>query len=70
MSLRAWGRVRSRRSREPNRSSGEYPWFWGWDEQATNFLGGSELDDNRWNDLHYSRAVKVAARERAKEGTS
>ena len=50
------------RGKEPNRQKAEYPWFWGWDEQTTNFLGGSEFDGNRWNDLHYSRAVRVGAR--------
>ena len=47
----------------------EYPWFWncpGDDPQAgrTDFLGGSDFDGNRWNDLHYTNATKRAARER------
>jgi len=56
------------RGKEPGRPKDEYPWFWGWDEQTLNFLGGSKFDGNRWNDLHYSRATKLAARERAKRG--
>jgi hypothetical protein len=58
------------RGKEPSREKAGYPWFWGWDEQTKDFLGGSEFDGNRWNDLHYSRAVKIAARERAKGGKS
>ena len=30
------------------------------------FVGGAEFDGNRWNDLHYTRAVKQAARLRRK----
>jgi len=58
------------RGKEPTREKAEFPWFWGWDSQASDFLGDSEFDGNRWNDLHYSRAVKLAARERAKGGRS
>jgi len=54
------------RGKEPSRQKAEFPWCWGWDRQTTDFLGGAEFDGNRWNDLHYSRAVKHAARERAK----
>jgi hypothetical protein len=57
------------RGKEPTRPKADYPWFWSWDEQAMDFPGGAEFDGNRWNDLHYSRAVKLAAREQAKEGT-
>ena len=32
---------------------------------AYNYLGRSELDGNRSNDLHYTNGVKRAARERA-----
>jgi hypothetical protein len=53
------------RGKEPQRPKAEYPWFWTWDEQTKDFLGGSEFDGSRWNDLHYSRAAKLAARERA-----
>jgi len=62
-----WGKDRGR---EPSRAKADYPWFWGWDEKTPDFLGGSVFDGNRWNDLHYSRAVKLAARERAKGGKS
>ena len=56
------------------RSKDEFPWFWGWDQtnhaQAIDFGApipgappvGAEFDGNRWNDLHYSRAAKEAAR--------
>ncbi len=64
------------RGKEPMRSKEEFPWFWGWDENdhtlATDFgapipgapPAGKSFDGNRWNDLHYSRAAKEAARAR------
>ena len=47
----------------------EYPWFWGCPgggtlTERTDFLGGPDFDGNRWNDLHYTNAVKRAARSR------
>jgi hypothetical protein len=53
------------RGKEPVREKADFPWFWGWDEEKANFTGGAEFDGNRWNNLHYSPAVKLAARERA-----
>jgi Eco57I restriction-modification methylase len=53
------------RGKEPDRPKDEYPWFWGWDEQTHDFMGGPKFDGNRWNGLHYSYAAKQAARERA-----
>lgn len=58
------------RGKEPSREKADFPWFWGWDESTQDFAGGKEFDGNRWNDLHYSRAAKLAARERAKGGKS
>ena len=64
------------RGKEPMRSKDDFPWFWGWDENspamATDFgapvpgapLAGDSFDGNRWNDLHYTRAAKEAARAR------
>ena len=52
------------RGKEPTRDKTDYPWFWGWEEITPNFVGGTEFDGNRWNDLHYSRAVKQTARDR------
>jgi hypothetical protein len=52
------------RGKEMNRGRVDYPWFWGWDEQTADFAGGSVVDGNRWNDLHYGRATKQAARDR------
>jgi len=64
------------RGKEPMRSKGDFPWFWGWDENspamATDFgapvagapPAGDSFDGNRWNDLHYTRAAKEAARAR------
>jgi hypothetical protein len=54
------------RGKEPQRPREEFPWFWGWDEQTTDFAGTKIFDGNRWNDLHYTRAFKEAARERRK----
>ncbi len=64
------------RGKEPSRSKDDFPWFWGWDENspamATDFgapVPGAppavdSFDGNRWNDLHYTRAAKEAARAR------
>jgi len=62
------------RGKEIFGSKDEFPWFWGWNEKipaiATDFgapipsapFPGDSFDGNRWNDLHYTRAAKVAAR--------
>lgn len=60
-----WGKDRGK---EPVREKDEYPWFWGWNGEAEDFMGGEEFDGNRWNDLHYSNEVKQAARMTAEEG--
>jgi hypothetical protein len=52
------------RGKEPTRDKADYPWFCGWDEATADFAGGKTFDGNRWNDIHYSRAVKQAARDR------
>ena len=64
------------RGKEPMRSEDDFPWFWGWDEAnasvAVDFGApisdapstGESFDGNRWNDLHYTRAAKEAARAR------
>jgi hypothetical protein len=50
---------------EPLRSEQDYPWYWNWDGETLDFMGGGkEPDGNRWNDCHYSTACKQAARER------
>ncbi|HCF57341.1 MAG TPA: SAM-dependent methyltransferase [Myxococcales bacterium] len=56
------------RGKEPTREKADFPWFWGWDESTQDFAGGKEFDGNRWNGLHYTRAAKLAARERKKAG--
>jgi hypothetical protein len=55
------------RGKEPERKKAEYPWFWGWDEATEDFLGGKEFKGERFNDCHYTIAVKRAAREAAKK---
>lgn len=57
------------RGKEPQRAREDFPWFWGWDpdnkDDQKDFGGrGKEPDGNRWNDLHYTRAFKQAARDR------
>ena len=52
------------RGKEPMRDKDDYPWFRGWDESAADFNGGAKFDGNRWNDLHYSKSFKQAARAR------
>lgn len=65
------------RGQEPQslRPKDQFPWFWGWDEgkpaHATDFGSGlkdaapaGKFDGNRWNDLHYTKAAKEAARQR------
>lgn len=66
---------------ETIRSRKDFPWFWGCpgtgsEAERTDFRDNSDFDGNRWNDLHYTRAVKEAARAeaaapstRAKEAT-
>ena len=60
------------RGKEPQRQREDFPWFWGWDpenkDDQKDFGGrGKEPDGNRWNDLHYTRAFKQAARARTKK---
>lgn len=50
------------RGKEPRRLRDEFPWFWAWDEKATDFLGGNEFTGDRWNACHYSTKAKHAAR--------
>ncbi len=47
----------------------DFPWFWacagtGTKDERTDFMGGTEFDGSRWNDLHYTLPAKRAARER------
>jgi hypothetical protein len=61
------------RGKEPQRSREDFPWFWGWDpdnkDGQKDFGGrGKEPDGNRWNDLHFTRTLKEAARARKAKG--
>ena len=49
------------RGKEPHRSKDEFPWFWKWDGETKDFVGGKEFDGVRWNDLHYSLSAKEKA---------
>jgi hypothetical protein len=59
-----WGKDRGR---DPERPREDFPWFWGWDERSKDFQGARISDGNRWNDLHYTRSFKEAARARGKK---
>ncbi|MCY3546727.1 MAG: SAM-dependent DNA methyltransferase [Gemmatimonadetes bacterium] len=65
-----WGRDRGKEP-ESLRPRHDFPWFWdcpgaGGEAERTDFVAehDAEFDGNRWNDLHYTRAMKKAARER------
>lgn len=53
------------RGKEPVRDKEDFPWFWTWDGETSDFAGSKAFDGNRWNDLHYGRAFKQAVRDRA-----
>ncbi|MDO8942351.1 MAG: hypothetical protein Q7U75_04160, partial [Desulfobacterales bacterium] len=60
------------RGSEPQslRPRDDFPWFWscrgdGTIDERTDFMGSVAFDGSRWNDLHYTNAAKLAARERA-----
>ena len=53
----------------------DYPWFWsctgdGTRAERTDFPGGFRFDGNRWNELHYTNAMKSVARERKRVPTT
>ena len=57
------------------RPRADYPWFWtcpgdGTRTERTDFLGSPDFDGNRWNDLHYTNAVKRAARAQTRTPTA
>lgn len=61
-----WGKDRGA---EPKsiRPKEQFPWFWGCDPEKNpahqqDFAGGKEFTGVRWNDLHYTNAMKRAAR--------
>lgn len=57
----SWG-PKADRGKEPQREKADYPWFWTWDGVKQDFAGARDFDGNRWNDCHYSNAIKQAAR--------
>ena len=64
-----WGKDRGKEPEEP-RPRGEFPWFWSCPGRGsvavrTDFEAEkrARFDGQRWNDLHYTRAAKAAARE-------
>ena len=63
---------RKDRGKEPRREKADHPWFWGRNPadptHEVDFPGGADFDGNRWNDLHYTRAAREAARAAEGEG--
>ena len=66
----SWNKDRGKEPEEP-RPPEDFPWFWGCPGDGSNAqrtdcsaTADAEFDGNRWNDLHYSRAVKRRAREK------
>ena len=55
-----WGKDRGK---EPRRDKKGYPWFWGWDGEHQDFMGGPAFDGNRWTACHYSIGAKRNARD-------
>ena len=59
----SWG-PKADRGSEPIHEKKQFPWFWGWDGQATDFAGvGTKPDGNRWNACHFTNAFKQRARD-------
>lgn len=54
------------RGGEPHRDKEDYPWFWAeeHDVSTEDFAGGQKFQGRRFNDFHYTRAFKQAARDR------
>ena len=66
----SWRKDRGKEPEEP-RPPGDFPWFWGCpgsgsERQRTDFSDApdAEFDGNRWNNLHYTREPKRAAKDR------
>ena len=60
---------RKDRGKEPFREKESFPWFWncpgnGTRAERVDFRGRRDFDGNRWNNLHYTNAAKIAARSR------
>ncbi|MDX0695438.1 hypothetical protein [Sinorhizobium medicae] len=54
------------RGGEPYREKDDYPWFWAEDHdvETLDFAGGPEFKGRRYNDFHFTRPFKQAARDR------
>ena len=62
------------RGKEPERPKKNFPWFWSCEPETnaahqTDFMGGARFTAHRWNDIHYTLAVKKAAREAENHST-
>jgi hypothetical protein len=51
------------RGKEPERTKTDFPWFWGWDGKTVDFMASKEFTGERFNDCHYTVAVKRRAHE-------
>ena len=58
------------RGGEPFRERDDYPWFWAEDHnvETVDFPGGEGFKGRRYNDFHFTRAFKQAARDRKAKG--
>ncbi len=50
------------RGTEPQRPKADYPWFWCEEEPGTDPAGGKDFVGNRWNDVHFTLALKKGDR--------
>jgi hypothetical protein len=50
-----WGKDKGK---EPQRDKAEYPWFWAWDGETTDWSGGRTFTGERFNNCHYSKELK------------
>lgn len=50
-----WGKDKGK---EPQRDRQEFPWFWGWDGETSDWVGGKIFTVERFNDCHFSVAAK------------
>lgn len=55
------------RGKEVEKPIDDFPWFWDWDGKTQDFIGGTKFTGDRWNDLHYTNAFKLKARDAAKK---
>jgi hypothetical protein len=60
------------RGGEPPRERRDFPWLWAEDDDVGkgDYAGRNSFQGNRYNDFHYTRAFKLAARDRQAPGAA